>query len=545
MTRYLFSVLFLFSFVLNSNASTVSYSDGEGYSGEILFQNIGAFYVDNGVLNLDGIDIPDGTKTLIPFTEKSFTYLGDFDFSKDILLPTSKVSAKDYALYNLEVESLRNGYEIFFQNSDTSARDNQFLIIPYLKKGDLSYMIIRNKDNFVISSFSLPANPKTVIQHTFTSTVPNIVTHFNLNIRNEYTLLEKPVITYTDNGITITDDVSGYFEEFVILRDLFPKYYQNVIYVLNLDDNRIYQDLTGISHNTEVLNVFFDTINVNVSSNLVLTDLSSKVDEQETLKLSVEKSVAETKDGGKGTLYYGMWLTFVFCIIAILWYFDDHIKQFLFKTGRFKHDLVRSSVKKQYLGVLRHLSDDSFVDSILKLQILPSNKLYNYSIEEILDQLKNISNRISKNDKLKEELLLKQRLFADKLEEARELVKNSTVEVRFSAVSFSKNILALEKALSLLSEKLIKIDQLNEKYIERFKHFCVYLSKYILDVEMDQISDSIDIAELLEDEADKSSFYDLFNLERLDEYLVDLKDYDEALKDVISKVDQNKVSKIQ
>lgn len=539
-------ILLLFSFCFTANATTVTYSNGEHYSGEILFQNIGAFYVNKGVLNLNGVDVPNGTKTFIPFTQRSFTYLSEFNDGEDIVLPTHDVSTRDFALYNVEVELPNHGYEIFFHNSNTSKKTKQSLVVPYLNKYGSGYMIVRKQDNFSVIDFDIPENSKTVVRLIITEAVPSVTAHFYLNIFNEYVKLENPNIVFTQSGIMVTDRVSGYSETFDVNRSMFASnYYQNITYDLNLDTGETKQNLSELSVKADSLKNKFSDISITMSSTLKLTDLTSKIEEKNKLSDNSVEAIEKTKQGGKGTLYYGLWFIIILIFIGLLWYFDDWIKGMLFKTGKFKDDLVESNVKKQFFGILDYTHNDSFIEIILKLRKLPSNKLNSESVESVIDQLKNISEKIANNLKLKGDLVSKKTLIESKLSEAKELAEKNDLEVRFSTVDFAYTIESCETAISLLDSKLSTIDSLNQKYADKFSEFCKYLSKFLLDAEMDQISNSINFDEFLEDDTDKSAVRDLFNLETLEENLRYLQNYDEALKEVISPLEQQQISKVK
>lgn len=541
----IFLLLCSFLFNANANASVVSYADGQGYSGEILFQNIGAFYVDNGVLNLKGFNIPNGTQSFIPFTDKSFTYLGEFE-GKDIVLPTSDISRKDFALYNIYVDLPANNYEVFFHNSNTSKLTKQSLIIPYLHKVNTASMIIRDKDNFSVINFDIPTNTKEVINLKLDSQVPKISGHFSININNKYLQLDNPEITHSDNSLVITDTVADYSKKIQVYRNLFSlKYYQNVTYILNLDDNKVTQGLSDLSDKKYVFSMQIGDIIVDISTSLNLTDLSSKIDDKKILADNVNKSVEQTKEGGKGILYYGVYFIAGIFVISLCWYFNDKISLFLFKTGKFKDDLVENIIRKDFVGIIHYTKDDSFIKIILQLKKLPSNKLNIESVDSVINSLNSISKRISNNLQLKEELLYKKNLIDSKLKDADKLIKTNKIEVRFSTVNLAKTIKSCENAILILKEKLSKIDSLNESYASKFQDYCTYLSKYLLDVEMDQISDSINFNSLLEDDADVTASRDLYNLKDIEKSLEYLKNYDEALKEVISPLEQQKISQLK
>lgn len=545
MGRFLVSTFLLFISSFPALAINVTYSGGEKYTGEILFEDIGAFFVDNGELIIPkNIEIKQGIKIFIPFTEKSFSYLGDFNNDEDIVLPSNDIYEKDYALYNVYV-SFPNKYTAYFLDSDTKKITRESLTVPYLKKSGSGKMIVRHEDNFFVLDFEIPNNPKEIVHIETKKDVPVISGYFHLQLMNEYLQLEDPSVDVNDTVISVRDNVSNYSQEFSVNRNTFSSYYyQNVLYTLNLDSNEVKKSDLPIPKQSAIFSNIREDISLTLFTKFKLFDLTLKAEEKEIISQVVDKAVEKTKEGSKGTLYFVLVFLGVFLIVGIFWYYQDEIKLVLYRTGKFTDSIVEASVKKQFKGILSYSGNDSFIADILKLQKVSSRNLDRESVDKVTSYLKGISNKIEENLDLREKLLEKKSIAEELLKKAQALSNGKEIEVRFSTVDFAYTISSCKSAISLLEEKVSAIDDVNKKYAEKFKLFSSRLTKFSLDVEMDLISESVDFDPLLQDNTDSKIVSDLFNLEKLDESLLKLQDFEEAIAQVIPEQDKNQILKI-
>jgi hypothetical protein len=285
-------------------------------------------------------------------------------------------------------------------------------------------------------------------------------------------------------------------------------------------------------------------VNVFVSSSFRLSNLESKLSEKQKLSQELDIAVKKTQQGGEGTLYYGVWFVIICCMLLCIWFFEKQIRDLLVKTSNYKDQVVIKRLKQEFEGIIEHTKDDRFIDVIFKLQRLPPYKVNKQDIEDVLTNLKNISSRLKNNLKLKEELIEKKHTFVSYLQQAKSLLQNNQLEVRFSTVSFADTIESCELAISQLDEKLSTIESLSQQYREKAQDFCKYLTKYLLDSELNQVTQLVKCETVLDTRMFLSIERDLYNLEKLQEKLDSVRAYEEALTEVISPREHVKVSNL-
>lgn len=542
MTKFLLSFVLLFvsSF---AQAITVEYSDGSAYTGEILIQDTGAFFVKEGELFIPAnIRVKEDTKVFIPFTDKSFTYLGDFATNK-IILPNADVSENDFALYNIRLKLLDNGNSIYFENSNSSAQIRESLVVPYLHKKNVGKIIVRKNDNFIVTKFDVPFNPKEQVYVNIDMSVPEVEASFYLRIQNEYIQLESPEMVWNTNGLTIHDSVSNYEEHFKINREMFfPNYYQNIIYQLNIDNNTVRKSDSSLLGNQLFSSHSFDDLSIFVSTKFKLNNLTEKILEKEKLSLAAQKAVEKTKEGSKGTLYYGLIFGLIIFVIVPSWNYRKEILFAFSELSKVKYDVRKYNLKKLFTGILTYRDDESFIDVIIRLKNSKSKYLDTETVESIVSKLINISNSIEKNNALVIDLISKKEAIFCQLNEAKKFISENELSLKHSTLNFAQAIDSFESSKQLIEEKLASLEQINKQYIGNFEKLTVYLSKFILDIEMENISQSLNI-DIEDYEIDKKIIEDVFNLEKLENDLEYLNNFDEAFAELLSNDEKNQINK--
>jgi len=542
MTKFLllFVLLLVSSF---AHAITVEYSDGSAYTGEILIQDTGAFFVKEGELFIPAnIRVKEDTKVFIPFTEKSFTYLGDFATNK-IILPNADVSENDFALYNIRLKLLDNGNSIYFENSNSSAQIRESLVVPYLHKKNVGKIIVRKNDNFIVTKFDVPFNPKEQVYVNIDMSVPEVEASFYLRIQNEYIQLESPEMVWNTNGLTIYDSVSNYEEHFKINREMFfPNYYQNIIYQLNIDNNTVRKSDSSLLGNQLFSSHSFDDLSIFLSTKFKLNNLTEKILEKEKLSLAVQKAVEKTKEGSKGTLYYGLIFGLIIFVIVPSWNYRKEILFAFSELSKVKYDVRKYKLKKLFTGILTYRDDESFIDVIIRLKNSQSKYLDTETVESIVSKLINISNSIEKNNALVIDLISKKDAIFCQLNEAKKFISENELSLKHSTLNFAQAIDSFESSKQLIEEKLASLEQINKQYIGNFEKLTVYLSKFILDIEMENISQSLNI-DIEDYEIDKKIIEDVFNLEKLENDLEYLNNFDEAFAELLSNDEKNQINK--
>ena len=542
MTKFLllFVLLLVSSF---AHAITVEYSDGSAYTGEILIQDTGAFFVKEGELFIPAnIRVKEDTKVFIPFTEKSFTYLGDFATNK-IILPNADVSENDFALYNIRLKLLDNGNSIYFENSNSSAQIRESLVVPYLHKKNVGKIIVRKNDNFIVTKFDVPFNPKEQVYVNIDMSVPEVEASFYLRIQNEYIQLESPEMVWNTNGLTIYDSVSNYEEHFKINREMFfPNYYQNIIYQLNIDNNTVRKSDSSLLGNQLFSSHSFDDLSIFLSTKFKLNNLTEKILEKEKLSLAAQKAVEKTKEGSKGTLYYGLIFGLIIFVIVPSWNYRKEILFAFSELSKVKYDVRKYKLKKLFTGILTYRDDESFIDVIIRLKNSQSKYLDTETVESIVSKLINISNSIEKNNALVIDLISKKDAIFCQLNEAKKFISENELSLKHSTLNFAQAIDSFESSKQLIEEKLASLEQINKQYIGNFEKLTVYLSKFILDIEMENISQSLNI-DIEDYEIDKKIIEDVFNLEKLENDLEYLNNFDEAFAELLSNDEKNQINK--